>query len=60
MERSAIFSCLLAHEDFRVLEMHRGTEVVTEVHKAWQASPSTDMFGFVAQWLAEHPQAVAA
>ena len=60
MERSAIFTCLLANEAFGAMESRKGSEVVTEVHEAWQASESTDMFAFVQQWLAEHPERVAA
>lgn len=55
MERSAIFSCLLADETFGRLTTEEGSRVVTEVHEAWRASDSTDMFTFVQQWLAEHP-----
>lgn len=55
MDRSVIFTCLLQDEDFKRLEMHEGSAVVTTVTEAWQASTETDMFLFVERWLEDNP-----
>lgn len=59
MERSLLFTCLLADETFSKMEVRDGEEVVTKVLHAWQDSESTDMFAFVQQWLADHPLEVS-
>lgn len=55
MERSLVFSCLLAKPGFGRLSARDAEQVTTKATEAWQASDATDMFAFVQQWLEEHP-----